>query len=527
MPSNGLRKSMFHPKIALDPVTVYEAPGNQEDDILFQSQEYWIAEAIRCTHREAVETLFADNMESIWPKFPTVERLPSQKTSHYSFGPFLENEGTISGTYNVINKVFQEELGYDWEKDFEELLYLVFGDQKTVSLIQAVQRERAESTLCYDKFNWILSIPGLFHWRMNYMDMIHDVYSGSEHPTVESTLNHNKNYLGCVQGHSSPFHHREEVALKAFDARVTAMFYHLLPSHVSVSQKNEVDKYIKKLQPQSFLKIVRDIRCSLFEAKEQSTSRPKKQESEEQPPIDHEFSAHAKFVQQVALYKSLKQAIKYADIGMIQRVIARCCLLFSGDHKYRYSFLSLYMTWLTHTKAASEELQKAILANGLVNLSGAEDSWFEMDRLNEFLNLEMKTLLAARRTSTIDTPILLRRAAAAASYCTDLKVAMETTFGERTKGEHHTKDSSDDTRSLAYQLVKSKSIRKYQRGRSSDFQPADILNTGVRELPNMIKRFNKQIIEGNWDVEEPENIPPTHINALNDIMTPDGDLGDH
>ena len=41
--------------------------------------------------------------ETIWPKFPTVERLSLQKTSHYSFSPFLENEGTISGTYNVIN----------------------------------------------------------------------------------------------------------------------------------------------------------------------------------------------------------------------------------------------------------------------------------------------------------------------------------------------------------------------------------------------------------------------------------------
>jgi hypothetical protein len=69
--------------------------------------------------------------ETIWPKFPTVERLPLQKTSHYSFSPFLENEGAISGTYNIINTVFQEELGYDCEKGFEELLYLVFGDLLT------------------------------------------------------------------------------------------------------------------------------------------------------------------------------------------------------------------------------------------------------------------------------------------------------------------------------------------------------------------------------------------------------------
>jgi hypothetical protein len=54
MPSDGLRKSMLLPEIGLDPTDIYLAPGNQEDDVLFQSQEYWIAEAIRCTHREAV-----------------------------------------------------------------------------------------------------------------------------------------------------------------------------------------------------------------------------------------------------------------------------------------------------------------------------------------------------------------------------------------------------------------------------------------------------------------------------------------
>ena len=45
-------KSMFLPEIALDSTDIYLAPANQEDDVLFQSQGYWIAEAIRCTHRE-------------------------------------------------------------------------------------------------------------------------------------------------------------------------------------------------------------------------------------------------------------------------------------------------------------------------------------------------------------------------------------------------------------------------------------------------------------------------------------------
>ena len=99
MPSGGLRKSsMFLPEIALDSTSIHLAPGNQEDDVLFQSQGYWIAEAIRCTHREVVETLFADGTTTEtkqpdlvgWPQFPSVERLSLlQKTSHYSFGLFF------------------------------------------------------------------------------------------------------------------------------------------------------------------------------------------------------------------------------------------------------------------------------------------------------------------------------------------------------------------------------------------------------------------------------------------------------
>jgi hypothetical protein len=93
-------------------------------------------------------------------------------------------------------------------------------------------------------------------------------------------------------------------------------------------------------------------------------------------------------------YKTLKYAIKHCDMGLIKRVIARCCLLFHRSGKFKYAFLSLYITWLTQTNAASKELQNAILANSLVNLQGTDDGWFEIDRLNKFFNLQIKILMA-------------------------------------------------------------------------------------------------------------------------------------
>jgi len=83
---------MLRPEIALDPCDIYLAAGNQEDEILHGCQRYWIAEAIRYTHREAVEELFTDcsptstsQMRSQvvltdWQDLPLVERLPPENT---------------------------------------------------------------------------------------------------------------------------------------------------------------------------------------------------------------------------------------------------------------------------------------------------------------------------------------------------------------------------------------------------------------------------------------------------------------
>ena len=73
-----------------------------------------------------------------WPELPSIKCLPPCKTPYYGLGPIIENEGTISGTYSVIDIVFTEKLGYNRAEDFSRRLHLVYGDQKTVLLIRAV-----------------------------------------------------------------------------------------------------------------------------------------------------------------------------------------------------------------------------------------------------------------------------------------------------------------------------------------------------------------------------------------------------
>jgi len=119
---------MLHPKVALDACDIFLAAGNRHDAILHACQRYCIAEAIRYTHRAAVEKLFSnDNSTTVgqekepenlpdWPEPPTVERLSPRHTSHFALCPILENEGTIAGIYNVIDEIFTGQLGHDCER---------------------------------------------------------------------------------------------------------------------------------------------------------------------------------------------------------------------------------------------------------------------------------------------------------------------------------------------------------------------------------------------------------------------------
>lgn len=137
------------------------------------------------------------------------------------------------------------------------------------------------------------------------------------------------------------------------------------------------------------------------------------------------------------------------------------------------------MTWLTQTPATEPVLQQAILSNGLVNLRGKPDSFFETDRLNKFFNLQMKTNIATRRTSTLDVTSLFQRTALSASYCTDLRQAIESAFGEYPNTNHTNKDARYEVRNLAYTLFNQKSIIHFQNGRApsitADWSPISYL----------------------------------------------------
>jgi hypothetical protein len=134
--------------------------------------------------------------------------------------------------------------------------------------------------------------------------------------------------------------------------------------------------------------------------------------------------------------------------------------------------------------------------------------------LNEFFNLQMKTIMATRRSSTQQLHDLFRRVALTASYCSDLKSELEMSFGERSNGRHQVKDASEDVYQLAYELFKIRSTIQLARGRESVFKPVDILNHAVGDiLFNSVERFNNSQFRDE-DLEDATTAPIAEVDDI-------------
>lgn len=262
-------------------------------------------------------------------------------------------------------------------KNVAHRLVLVYGDQKTVYTIASVTTEWKGSHDEAARCAWIQPIPSLFH-AMNRMDLIFDTYGGGEdaqHPMTQPTLLHPKNHTQYVQGHSSPFHHKEGCDCLF---QIVAMFYGRIKSETDIREPDDLHAYSFSMVPVVFLQHVRAIRETVYIPTESVN------------PVD-EITVHGRFLRDMKTYLSFKRAMKYAIMEIMCRMYERMFLISRGGRRAKYTQLYLYMVWLTRSGAADTDLARAAIANTLVNLRGTSDGWFEIDRLNEFSYLKMKT----------------------------------------------------------------------------------------------------------------------------------------
>jgi hypothetical protein len=557
IPESGLTSSMLNRMFKLDPDRhIHHAAANSlVDPISTQCHISFIVQCIKSAHPKAFGSLEPDEVKQL--EFPAIDRLDRDKTIHYGLGPLMENEGTIEGTYQVINQIFKTQFELHTDDHYKDIIQLVYGDQKTCGLVGSIKHESQQSRDIYGSYRWILPIPGPFHWRTNFIKMIMEIFYDETNIDSECTLSHNAILMGIKQGHTDPFHYQEQLAMQSVNARVLARLYTVIKADgrsLDIRNRAQVNTCIENLSFPTMLRYISIVRETIFspcelsnkandmKKKGQKKTSVKKDKIKERAAvietllgessatktedskdtIDYIFDGHKRFIQYMETYYTFREAIRYGDIGHIRRLYPRFALLFFGGNKIKYGILSLYMTWLTGTGAASPELQEAILANSLVNTRGANDSWYEIDRLNEFLNLEMKRIMVSRRTSTQSLEDLFRRTALTASYCIELQSEIDYLSNRLVSSKHTSKQATLDIYGLAIRLYELQSLQQMEGGRDAEFIPKDLLAIAAGVLiRKKVDIFNQK------QVADPALDEPTHTPiAILDEFTTDPDIVD-
>ena len=484
----------------------------------------------------AIKALYAvtpGSTEFPWTfSMPILKKLKKYQARYLPLKPVMKDESTTSNNIQILEDIYGRQFQMkDNNPVFATALRLVGGDLKTWSRIQSAKHLRCEvSERPFDRFDWLLPGLGLWHLRLNMLQLIHRIHWGEVKPADPSTLQYAADRWGrsrVVQ--PNDFQALEDLIIHSYQSRVVGIWIRCLRREkLNPRRIEEITPWLKAQTSGtsgSWSLMLNQI-SSMIHA-----SLPTVAIDTQAPTRDQEFHNHQKYCALVEIYLTLRYAIKYADIGLLRHALRDTAIVFqaAAARAPKYGHALLYTLHLVDSPAATMRLQECVLTNSLVNLEGAEDSNFELDRLLELLNNNLKAFQQERSYYSKDSDTLLEHWALNGPYFLELKRAVESSFGRPKSGKHPAKSASEDVWSMALNLAH-KSLGRVVGDRFS-FNPAtDLFTEGLSRLGENVLKYNQQYVQdlstiddddGNEGLEEPADafeinqIPASPIISAN------------
>ena len=465
LPETGLRQTMLNTSQKLDYCMLERSPNLLRDAKWEAASLYFISEAVRSVHHSAVTCIFKEDPSKL-PSFPAVRRLDYSKKCHvHQLGAIFQNEGTIEGTYGVHNAIWLDQLGYSAESekaDFSTRLWLVWGDQKTAELIRSVKREQGmTASEAYDRRDWILGPQAYFHILQSLTYMVVRTHWSS--PTGASFAHNLMHDIAIwkrlgIDRNNVKYHLIEPLLISSFNSRILALVYAemdsqgLLRGRIRDLEQTELIEHrmslycevLSELTPEQYRKVLCGVRKKVFTYPAWRGDN------------DHkgEFTTLCRFLQEMELFLLFKKAVKFGDVGWVRRLVDPLIVLFYGSDQHRYGYEMIHLRWLLTPGVADPVLQDAILASGLINIRGKPDTFKAIDLMIEHINCTYKLDMRNFRNSTHDVMSTFDIIALTSNFNLQLRAAVESAFGERTKNSHTTRSTVRDVFAMAMMLWK-------------------------------------------------------------------------
>lgn len=214
---------------------------------------------------------------------------------------------------------------------------------------------------------------------------------------------------------------------------------------------------------------------------------------------DH-WNNHVRFCVVMEAYLTLCYSIKCGDISLLNNALREVAIILQAPaaKKPKYAREMLRQIHILDTSIADPVLQKAYIANALVNFQGLPHTFYEMNLLLEHQNGEFKCCRADRGSSLQETDDMFNLPALLVDALSKVRRAMnKIIIGQECSGRHPTKDASFDIQSLADQLYHSRSITPEgpEPGKIyfSAHPAPDLLKDSINQLHISVWAFNKSL----------------------------------
>lgn len=476
-----------------------------------------------------------DNNHNIQLDLPVIERPDLHSPSYIvSLGPLMFNEATEVGNAEILEHIHEAQFGLSPdEEQFKDNLFLHFGDAMTTSRIHSLKHNRSVCESAYGKLDWVLVMFGLWHLRLNMQRLIMKHHFGDENDDHASLWYAWHSAFTSRKFNDKVFEQCDQLITQSFYARLIAVMRHVVASQISATDsrfdtaielsvtdsgpgperepikshhyREHVEEWFQT-QPQEVIAAIitqiyntidiHSIRSDgLVESLRQLgiTGLP----AQTSTPKDYEFTNHLHFLANAFPYMLITDAIKVSDIGLLRHVSREALLLFAGStENYLYTRELCYFYWITSTPAADTELQRILLLESLVNKQGKPDTYYEMDKANELLNLHLRIVKLSRRSSSIQVDQLMERYTRLYVYQDQLRERFEKALGVSINNKHKKKSLDDQLWLMASNLLQAipgqvPSIIEDVQGRTSGRLTPLLAELGKARLSKVVTDFNR------------------------------------
>jgi hypothetical protein len=210
-----------------------------------------------------------------------------------------------------------------------------------------------------------------------------------------------------------------------------------------------------------------------------------------------DFRTMCRMLQEVELFLVIRWAVKRGDIGMLRRIVDPLIIVFHSASQHNYSREMLQYRYLL-SDASIDELQHAVLASGLVNWLGREDTFKPIDLALEHLNNRCKLDLRNFKNSTHDIELVFKRTALCNTWIRSVRDQFEDVYRETMSGRHTSTVAIPDMFFLAWNLYRSnlaspQTVPAAQRRRQ--FSSHNIMHTSMSVLEDKVAQFNSNRIQ--------------------------------